>query len=158
MVNDIPINTDSNLAATAGKDGTIIFAEPALITNPQSIATPTQIGNPKPIYDSTIAVNDRSIVRFPLINNRGSITTICNTSSTLSVTVDRTTTNGAKIRFADGSTGIYRYANKDPEYREILTFNSQDVTSLLGDTAIVESNLLDPSPNSIVVYASLTAQ
>jgi hypothetical protein len=162
MVNDIPINTDRNLAVIVDKDGVITFPEAIPVANPKLITEPTQIGNPKPIYDSTIAANDQSIVRFPLIGNRGSVTTICNTNSTLSVTVERTATtpptSDAKIRFADGGTGIYRYANKDPEYRETLTFNSQDVTSTIGDTAIVESNIPDPSPNSIVVYASLTAQ
>jgi hypothetical protein len=162
MVNDIPVNTDSNLAVTVGKDGTITFPEPALVTNLNPITAPTQIGNLKPIYDSTIAANDQSIVRFPLVANRGSITTICNTSSTLSVSIDRTATtppNGdAKIRFASGGTGIYRSADQDREYRETVTFNSQDVTSTIGDTAIVESNIPAPSPNSIVVSASITAQ
>lgn len=78
------------------------------------------------------------------------------------MTIDRTATipptSDAKIRFAAGGTGIYRSANTDPEYRDTITFNSQDVTSLLGDTAIVEANSLNPSPDSIVVYASLTAQ
>lgn len=162
MANDSPIDSQRNSAAVVNKDGSITFIDPTLVTNSQPISEATSIGNLKSIYDSTTAANDSSIVRFPLIGNRGSMTTICNTSSTLSVTIDRTATTSptgdAKIRFADGGTGIYRYANRDPEYRENITFNSQDVTSTLGDTAIVETNISDPSPNSIVVYASLTAQ
>jgi hypothetical protein len=103
-----------------------------------------------------------NIASFALLANRGSMTTVCNTSSTLSVSIDRDASSisnlDPKIRFAAGGTGIYTQAHQGSNYQEIATFSSQEVTSAIGDTAEVEVNLPDASPNSIVVYASLTPQ
>jgi hypothetical protein len=97
--------------------------------------------------------------RFTLANNNGSITSVCNTPSTLSITIDKAASppelQSAKIRFTGGS-GIY--ANAQTPYQETASFNSQNITSASGDTANLEVDILAPRANSIVVYASLTAQ
>jgi hypothetical protein len=109
-------------------------------------------------------VNDRpnsaTNLRFALPGNRGSITTRCNTSSTLSVSIDRTqgASNNAKIRFAAGGTGIYATADRDSRYGTTAKFSTNRVTSALGDTAQIEVDPTDRPQHlpSIVVYASLT--
>jgi hypothetical protein len=105
--------------------------------------------------------------RFTLASNNGSITSVCNTPSTLSITIDKAASlivgdasaaielQAAKIRFTGGS-GIY--ANAQTPYQETASFNSQNITSANGDTANLEVDILAPRANSIVVYASLTAQ
>jgi hypothetical protein len=97
--------------------------------------------------------------RFTLIGNQGSITSLCNTASTLSVTVDKAASpielQNAKIRFTGGN-GIY--ANANSPYQDTATFNSQQTTSAIGDTANIEVDTVAPRANAIVVYASLTAQ
>jgi hypothetical protein len=115
---------------------------------------------------NNISVNG-SDGRFTLAGNNGSITSVCNTASTLSITVDKaasfialspneaTELQNAKIRFTGGN-GIY--ANAQTPYQETASFNSQNITSANGDTANLEVDILAPRANSIVVYASLTAQ
>jgi hypothetical protein len=96
---------------------------------------------------------------FTLLGNNGSITSVCNAPSTLSITIDKAASPPelytAKIRFTGGS-GIYTSANTP--YQETASFNSQNITSANGDTANLEVDILAPRANSIVVYASLTAQ
>jgi hypothetical protein len=113
--------------------------------------------------------------RILLRGNRGSISTICNTGSTLSVSIDRAASKfdgdsqdrDLKIRFAAGGTGIYVNAHQDRNYRETAIFRSQRVTSAQGDTAQFEvkssdrDRRVDPptqNDNQIFVYASLTPQ
>jgi hypothetical protein len=115
---------------------------------------------------SIVMINDRpnstNNPRFVLLNNRGSITTLCNTGSTLTVNVDRTDRDSedAKIRFAAGGTGIYASADRSSRYRETAKFSTNGVTSALGDTAQIEVDSAAPTKTlkSIVVYASLTPQ
>jgi hypothetical protein len=92
--------------------------------------------------------------RFSLIGDRGSITTLCNTSSTLSISVDRTV-QLAKIRFAVGGTGIYANADRHSSYAATIKFSTNAVTSAIGDTAQIEVDSTTRD-KSIVVYASLT--
>jgi hypothetical protein len=119
--------------------------------------------------------------RFTLQGNRGSISTVCNTGSTLSVSIDRSAsadddseTRDLKIRFAAGGTGIYTNAHQGSKYQSTAIFRSQQVTSAIGDTAQFEVNLpsssskssdrdrysnpVDRNKNLIVVYASLAPQ
>jgi hypothetical protein len=97
--------------------------------------------------------------RFTLTGNQGSITSLCNTASTLTVTVDKAASppelQNAKIRFIGGN-GIYTNANGS--YQDTANFSSQQTTSAIGDTANIEVDTIAPRANSIVVYASLTAQ
>jgi hypothetical protein len=100
-----------------------------------------------------------------LKGNRGSISTICNTGSTLSVSIDRadltdSETRNAKIRFAAGGTGIYANANRDTRYRDTIRFSTNGVTRAIGDTAQIEVNVTDCRQHlpEIVVFASLTPQ
>jgi hypothetical protein len=152
MFNDIPIATNS-------PDTSI--SEPVLVSNNQPVES-ISIGTEKLIYESIVASNLQPKIKFRLIGNHGSLTTICNTSSTLSVSIDKVASDlgdaNPKIRFAAGGTGIYRQAYSDTNYTETATFNSQGVTSATGDTALVEVNLPDTNTNSIIVHASLTAQ
>lgn len=108
-------------------------------------------------FNSTPAFGNSG--RFTLVNNSGSITSICNAPSSLSVTVDKAASSielqTAKIRFTGGS-GIY--ANAQTPYQEIANFHSQNITSANGDTANLDVDIPAPYANSIVVYASLTAQ
>jgi hypothetical protein len=97
--------------------------------------------------------------RFTLSNNQGSVTTLCNTASTLSITVDKDASpielQNAKIRFT-GGTGIY--ANASSSYQDTASFSSQQTTTAAGDTAQLEVDTVAPRAYSIVVYASLTPQ
>lgn len=98
---------------------------------------------------------------FELIGNRGAITTVCNTSSTLSVTIDNAsllTHPNTKIRFAIGGTGIYAGASSNSNYQDTASYSTNGVTSAIGDTAQIETNssAISPIADSIVVYASLT--
>lgn len=103
-----------------------------------------------------------SSATFALVGNHGSITTVCNTSSSLSVTVDKAasgiTNSNPKIRFASGGTGIYTHANQGIDYQPTAIFNSQSSTSSIGDTAKIEVNLPNVNLNPVIVYASLTPQ
>jgi hypothetical protein len=103
-----------------------------------------------------------SSATFALLGNSGSITTVCNTGSSLSVTVDKTTSDignsNPKIRFANGGTGIYTYAHQGIDYQATAIFNSNNITSLIGDTAKIEVNLPNANLNPVVVYASLAPQ
>ncbi len=101
-------------------------------------------------------------VTFELSGNTGSISTVCNTPSTLSVTIDKTAStidnpNNAEIRFAPGGTGVYTNAHQGSNYTTgTATFTTQGITSAAGDTANVEVNT-SPLPNQkIVVGASIT--
>jgi hypothetical protein len=100
-----------------------------------------------------------NIGSFTLLNNTGSITSVCNTGSTLSITVDKAASppelQNAKIRFTGGN-GIY--ANANSPYQDTANFNSQQTTSAIGDTVNLEVDTVAPRANSIVIYASLTAQ
>lgn len=96
---------------------------------------------------------------FALLADRGSITTVCNTSSTLSVTINKVasgiTNSNPKIRFAAGGTGIYTHVHQGIDYQETATVMTQGTTSAIGDTAQIEVDL--PNPTSpIFVNASLT--
>jgi hypothetical protein len=97
--------------------------------------------------------------RFTLVGNNGSITSVCNTASTLSITVDKAASpielQNAKIRFT-GGTGIY--ANASSSYQDTASFSSQQTTTAAGDTAQLEVDTVAPRAYSIVVYASLTPQ
>ncbi len=114
-------------------------------------------------FCSIVRLGNRSTLdtseRFILQGNHGSITSVCNIPSTLSVTVDKAASpielQNAKIRFTGGN-GIY--TNAQTPYQETASFNSQNITSANGDTANLEVDTLAPRANSIVVYASLTAQ
>ena len=146
----------------------------ALATFPLVWANPSQAQQQSQItftgrvlpYCSIVMINDRpnstNNPRFALRNNRGSITTLCNTSSTLSISVDRTDRDSkdAKIRFAAGGTGIYANADRSSRYQETVKFSTNGVTSALGDTAQIEVDSAAPAKTltSIVVYASLTPQ
>jgi hypothetical protein len=102
-----------------------------------------------------------------LVGNRGSVTSVCNTASTLSITVDKAASpishregfanelQNAKIRFT-GGTGIY--ANASSSYQDTASFSSQQTTTAAGDTAQLEVDTVAPRAYSIVVYASLTPQ
>jgi hypothetical protein len=153
MFNNIPLAANSNSDPST--------PAPVLVVNNEPI-NPVSIGNEKSIYESIVASNQQPTIKFKLNGNRGSLTTICNTSSTLSVSIDQVASNlgnsHPKIRFAAGGTGIYRQADLDTNYRETATFNSQVGTSAMGDTALVEVNLPESNTNSIIVHASLTAQ
>jgi putative intracellular protease/amidase len=111
-----------------------------------------------------IAANNTPVngknVSVELVGNTGSISTVCNTPSTLSVTIDKTASTidnpNAEIRFAPGGTGVYTNAHQNSNYAETATFRNQGSTSATGDTANVEVNTT-PQPNQkIVVGASLT--
>ena len=99
---------------------------------------------------------------FALVGNHGSITTVCNTGSSLSVTVDKVasglTNNDPKIRFATGGTGIYAHAHQGSDYQSTAIFNSQSITRAIGDTAKIEVDVPDANLNPVMVYASLTPQ
>ena len=101
---------------------------------------------------------------FTLTGNRGAITAVCNTNSTLSITIDKTasilTDPNTKIRFAAGGTGIYADASLKSNYQDTASYSSSEVTSAIGDTAQIETNssAILNSADLIVVYASLTAQ
>lgn len=157
MLNNIPIDINSNVAESIDNSGS--KTDPILVNNNQPPSSPTLIGDEKLLYESLVAINNQQIVRFGLTGNHGSLTTICNTTSTLSVTVDQTQsrTNNLKIRFT-GGTGIYQEAGQDRTYRATAIFNSQGVTRSIGDTALVEVDLPTGTPESIFVNASLTAQ
>jgi hypothetical protein len=107
-------------------------------------------------FDNVAAGSDG---RFTLIGNNGSITSVCNTASTLSITVDKVASpielQNAKIRFT-GGTGIY--ANASSSYQDTASFSSQQTTTAAGDTAQLEVDTVAPRAYSIVVYASLTPQ
>jgi hypothetical protein len=94
------------------------------------------------------------------MGNNGSITTLCNTGSSLSVTVDKAASglnnSDPKIRFASGGTGIYTHAHQGIDYQSTATFNSHDMTSSIGDTAKIEVDVPNANPNPVIVYASLT--
>ncbi len=100
--------------------------------------------------------------KFAVVGNHGSITTICNTASTLSVNVDKVASginnSDPKIRFATGGTGIYTHAHQGSDYQQTAIFNSQTVTSAIGDTAKIEVDLPNATINTVIVYASLTPQ
>lgn len=155
MLNNIP-SINSNLAELI--DSQKLPTDPILVSNPAS----TSIVTEKSIYESILVSNHQPIVKFQLIGNHGALTTICNTSSTLSVSIDKAATqinnSDVKIRFAIGGTGIYEQAHQDNKYQETIIFNSHGVTSATGDTALVEVNLPETNTNPIFVYASLTAQ
>lgn len=108
-------------------------------------------------FDNTAASGSNG--RFTLVGNTGSITSACNTASTLSITVDKAASpielQNAKIRFT-GGTGIY--ANTSSSYQDTASFSSQQTTTAAGDTAQLEVDTLAPRANSIVIYASLTPQ
>ncbi|MCY7368367.1 MAG: hypothetical protein LH474_09465 [Chamaesiphon sp.] len=101
---------------------------------------------------------------FTLVGNRGAITTVCNTSSTLSVTIDKTasvlTDPNTKIRFSTGGTGIYAGASLNSNYQDTASYSTNGVTSAIGDTAQIETNssATQNPAELIVVYASLTPQ
>jgi hypothetical protein len=99
---------------------------------------------------------------FALVSNRGSITTVCNTSSRLSVTVDKVASglnnSNPKIRFATGGTGIYTHAHQGSNYQSTAIFNSQGTTRAIGDTAKIQVDVPNTNPNPVIVYASLTPQ
>jgi hypothetical protein len=99
---------------------------------------------------------------FALSGNNGSITTVCNTGSSLSVTVDKVASglsnSNPKIRFASGGTGIYTHAHQGIDYQSTATFNSHNITSSIGDTAKIEVNLPNTNLSPVVVYASLAPQ
>lgn len=99
---------------------------------------------------------------FALVGNHGSITTVCNTGSSLSVTVDqaaiRLSNSNPKIRFTSGGTGIYTHAHQGIDYQSTATFNSHNITSPIGDTAKIEVDLPNVNPSPVIVYASLTPQ
>jgi hypothetical protein len=140
----------------------IVWANPSQAQQQQQI---TFTGRVLP-YCSIVMVNDRpnggKNPRLVLRSNRGSITTLCNTTSTLSVSVDRTDRDSedAKIRFAAGGTGIYTNADRFSRYRATIKFSTNAATSALGDTAQIEVDPAAPTKTlkSIVVYASLTPQ
>lgn len=99
-----------------------------------------------------------------LVGNRGAITTVCNTGSTLSVSIDRNasllTNPNTKIRFAAGGTGIYASAGSNSNYQDTVSYSTDGVTGAIGDTAQIETNSSVTShlADLIVVYASLTPQ
>jgi hypothetical protein len=99
---------------------------------------------------------------FALLGNHGSITTVCNTASTLSVTIDKAASginnSDPQIRFATGGTGIYTHAHQGSSYQPTAIFNSQSITSAIGDTAKIEVDLPAVNINPVIVYASLTPQ
>lgn len=101
---------------------------------------------------------------FTLVGNQGAITTVCNTSSTLSVTIDKTasilTDPNTRIRFAAGGTGIYADASLNSNYQDTAIHSTNGVTSAIGDTAQIETNssATQNPADLIVVYASLTPQ
>jgi hypothetical protein len=103
-----------------------------------------------------------SSATFALMGNNGSITTLCNTGSSLSVTVDRAASglsnSNPKIRFASGGTGIYTHAHQGIDYQSTATFNSHNITSSIGDTAKIEVDVPNTNLNPVVVYASLAPQ
>jgi hypothetical protein len=103
-----------------------------------------------------------SSATFALLGNRGSITTVCNTGSRLSVTVDKAasgiTNSNPKIRFANGGTGIYTHANQGIDYQSTAIFNSNNSTRSIGDTAKIEVDLPTANLSPVIVYASLTPQ
>jgi hypothetical protein len=103
-----------------------------------------------------------SSATFALSGNNGSITTVCNTGSSLSVTVDKVASglsnSNPKIRFASGGTGIYTHAHQGIDYQSTATFNSHNITSSIGDTAKIEVNLPNTNLSPVVVYASLAPQ
>jgi hypothetical protein len=103
-----------------------------------------------------------SSATFALIGNHGSITTVCNTGSSLSVTVDKDASglnnSNPKIRFASGGTGIYTHANQGVDYQPTAIFNSHNLTSSIGDTAKIEVDVPNANLNPVIVYASLTPQ
>ena len=103
-----------------------------------------------------------SSATFALVGNHGSITTVCNTSSRLSVTVDQVASginkSNTKIRFAPGGTGIYARAHQGSNYQSTAIFNSQVTTSASGDTAKIQVNLPNVNINPVIVYASITPQ
>lgn len=100
-------------------------------------------------------------VTFEISGNTGSISTVCNTPSTLSVTVDKAAStidnpNNAEIRFRAGGTGVYTNAHQGSNYAQTATFSTQGITSAAGDSANLEVNTT-PLPNQkIVVGASIT--
>jgi hypothetical protein len=108
-------------------------------------------------------VNGQNVnnVSVELVGNSGSISTLCNTPSTLSVTIDTTASTidnpaNAKIRFTAGGTGVYTNAHQGSNYTGTATFTTQGITSAAGDTANVQVNTI-PQPNQkIVVGASIT--
>lgn len=111
-----------------------------------------------------IAANNTPVngqnISVELVGNSGSISAVCNTPSTLSVTIDKTASTidnpNAKIRFAPGGTGVYTNAHQDSNYAETATFRTQGSTNATGSTVNVEVNTT-PQPNQkIVVGASLT--
>lgn len=159
MLNNIP-SINSSLAKSI--DSPEIPLDPTLVSNNKPKSETTSIGTEKSIYESILVSNHQPIVKFQLIGNHGALTTICNTSSTLSVSIDKAASqmnnSDVKIRFAIGGTGIYEQAHQDNKYQETITFNSNGVTSATGDTALVEVNLPETNTNPIFVYASLTAQ
>ncbi len=99
---------------------------------------------------------------FALLGNRGSITTVCNTGSSLSVTIDKAASglsnSDPKIRFASGGTGIYAHVNQGIDYQPTAIFNSHNITSSIGDTAKIEVNVPATNLNPVIVYVSLTPQ
>lgn len=103
-----------------------------------------------------------SSATFALVGNIGSITTVCNTGSRLSVTVDKVASglsnSNPKIRFATGGTGIYAHAHQGIDDRATAIFNSHNITSLIGDTARIEVDVPNANLNPVVVYASLAPQ
>ena len=103
-----------------------------------------------------------SSTTFALVNNSGSITTVCNTGSRLSVTVDKAASglsnSNPKIRFTNGGTGIYTHAHQGIDYQATAIFSSNNITSSIGDTAKIEVDVPNVNPNPVIVYASLTPQ
>ena len=103
-----------------------------------------------------------SSATFALVGNHGSITTVCNTGSRLSVTVDKVASglnnSNPKIRFVTGGTGIYTHAHQGIDYQSTAIFNSQGTTSAIGDTAKIEVDVPNANLNPVIVYASLTPQ
>jgi hypothetical protein len=137
--------------------GISLWTTPAQASDSASTAFTGQV----PVACSIIRLdsNQSNSNRFTLANNRGSVTTLCNTANTLSVTVDKVASpielQNAKIRFT-GGTGIY--ANASSSYQDTASFSSQQTTTAAGDTAQLEVDTVAPRAYSIVVYASITPQ
>lgn len=139
-----------------------LFAAPSLAQEAQISFTGTVLPQCAIVMtNGSLTTNNPS---FKLIGNQGAITTVCNTSSILSVTIDKNasllTDPNTKIRFATGGTGIYAGAGLNSNYQDTASYSTNGVTSAIGDTAQIETNSSAPShlTDLIVVYASLTPQ
>jgi hypothetical protein len=144
----------------------LALATTSLWSDPSHAQASTQINFTGQVLPqcSFIATNNTPVsdryVSFELSGNSGSVSTFCNTPSTLSATIDKNastiTDPNAQIRFAVGGTGVYTNAHQNSNYAETATFRSQGTTSAAGDTANIQVNAT-PEPNQkIVVGASLT--